>query len=192
MKTQRANLPMAGCFFLKHSMTYKCKWRKKWAVIKRMNWATAEGICDFSKIQLYKYVKIMSSVIANQIRMCTFFLIAFNSFCCKKKKRKKLRSNLNSYYTKHEKEKYLQRVSTTSGEDQNRVFTTRLISKSQKKKKTLRKSKQSLYLPVSWIWQMIEILRYVFQHQTAVLLQRDRCETRLSRQSVHWKFNFFI
>lgn len=94
----------------------------------------------------------MSSVIANQICMCTFFLIAFNSFCCKKKKRKKLRSNLNSYYTKHEKEKYLQRVSTTSGEDQNRVFTTRLISKSQKKKKNpLRKSKQSLYLPVSWI-----------------------------------------
>lgn len=76
----------------------------------------------------------MSSVIANQIRMCTFFLIAFNSFCCKKK-RKKLRSNLNSYYTKHEKEKYLQRVSTTSGEDQNRVFTTRLISKSKKKTK---------------------------------------------------------
>lgn len=83
----------------------------------------------------------MSSVIANQIRMCTFFLIAFNSFCCKKK-RKKLRSNLNSYYTKHEKEKYLQRVSTTSGEDQNRVFTTRLISKSQKKQKTKHTTKK--------------------------------------------------
>lgn len=84
----------------------------------------------------------MSSVIANQIRMCTFFLIAFNSFCCKKKI-KKLRSNLNSYYTKHEKEKYLQRVSTTSGEDQNRVFTTRLISKSQKKPKNKKQKKNT-------------------------------------------------